>query len=79
MNWVKIEKDRPGTLPPIGEKVLIFDKWGHVRDRELRRIEGAKGWVGEFFTPDGLKPGIDVTHWVKMPELPERRKSGGED
>lgn len=65
--WVKVT---PDTLPPLGERVLTLDKWGHIKDRVLRHIRGA----GEFFTPDGMKPGTDITHWMEMPDMPSARK-----
>lgn len=62
--WISV-KDR---LPEVGERVLTLDKWGHIHDRILyQSVDGSF-----FFRPDGLKPGIDVTHWRSMPELPEK-------
>ncbi len=73
MNWVKIEKDRPETLPPLDDRVLALDKRGHIQDRVMIKITEA-GWSGNYFSPDGAKPIKDITHWTEMPELPEKEK-----
>lgn len=61
--WISV-KDR---LPEIGVRVLTLDKWRHIHDRKLYQYRSG----GLVFTPDGLKPGNDVTHWLPLPEPPE--------
>lgn len=53
------------ALPPLGEKVLIICKWGHVSDSVL-----ASYAPGEppLFRPGGLSPGKDVIFWMPMPK-----------
>ena len=65
--WISV-KDR---LPEVGERVLTLDKWGHIHDRML--YQSVDGFIS--FRPDGLKPGIDVTHWMQLPEPPEMEKT----
>ena len=65
--WISV-KDR---LPEVGERVLTLDKWGHIHDRMLYQF--VDGFIS--FRPDGLKPGIDVTHWMQLPEPPEMEKT----
>lgn len=60
--WISV-KDR---LPAVGEKVLTLSKFGHISDRYLHEYGG-----GLIFSPDGLKPGRDVTHWMPLPEPPK--------
>ena len=60
--WISV-KDR---LPVVGERVLTLDKWGHIHDRALYQYMSG----GVVFSPDGMKPGNDVTHWMPMPEPP---------
>lgn len=61
-------------LPEEGVKVLTLDKFGHIKDRELRYP--MFGGSTAYFRPDGLLPGRDVTHWMQMLEMPEK---GGKD
>lgn len=53
------------AIPPLGEKVLIICKWGHVSDSVL-----ASYAPGEppLFRPGGLSPGKDVIFWMPMPK-----------
>ena len=64
--WISV-KDR---LPETGERVLTFDKWGHIRDRELFMFKS--GFI--CFRPDGLVPVKDITHWMPLPEPPKEDK-----
>ena len=66
--WIPVTE----RLPDIGIKVLVYDKWGHIRDRQLR----AYGTGGYYFTPDGLTPGRHVTHWMLLPEPPKEDNDG---
>lgn len=52
------------ALPGIGERVLIISKFSHISDATLRDF-GAHGTP--VFSPDGLKPGIDVKWWMPIP------------
>lgn len=61
--WISV-KDR---LPELDEKVLTYDKWGHMRDRVYRAYGNGK----PYFTPDGLEAGTDIKYWMPLPEPPE--------
>lgn len=64
MQWVPVTE----RLPEMGVRVLVLDKWGHVRDRELREYRSG----GEsYFAPDGMAPGIDIKFWMPLPRGPE--------
>ena len=65
IDWIST-KDH---LPEVGEMVLTFCKYGHVRDRKLYRFRS--GLV--CFEPDGLFPNKDILYWAPMPPLPLRR------
>lgn len=65
--WISV-KDR---LPEIGEKVLVYSKFGHVSDMTLQRHGGQNGYDVLIFDPHGMKPGTDITHWMPLPEQPE--------
>lgn len=71
--WISV-KD---SLPPLGESVLTRDKRGGIRDRNLRRdLYGNKE---ARFSPDGLLPGKNITHWMPLPKPPaeNREPEGG--
>lgn len=38
-----------------------------MSDRKLYRFDDGK----IAFRPDGMKPGIDITHWMPPPDAPE--------
>lgn len=61
--WIPV-KERP---PEIGVRVLILDKWGHIRDRVYKSYTNGK----PYFYPDGLEPGRDVRAWMPVPEEDE--------
>lgn len=65
--WIGV-KDR---MPEIGEKVLVYSKFGHVSDMTLQRHGGQNGYDVLIFDPHGMKPGTDITHWMPLPEPPE--------
>lgn len=60
--WVPVME----RLPEVGVRVLVLDKWGHVRDRVLREL----GNGGVYFTPDGMVPGADIKCWMCWMPLP---------
>ena len=63
MEWISVKE----RLPENGERVLTLSTWAHVSDRELRTYgDGSKR-----FSPDGLLPGVDITHWMPLPEPPK--------
>lgn len=53
-------------LPDCGVRVLTYSKFKHMSDRKLYRFND--GTI--VFRPDGMKPGIDITHWMPMPDEP---------
>ena len=65
--WISV-KDR---LPEVGQKVLTYSKYGHVSDRTLERHGGQNGYDVLLFSPDGMKPGTDITHWMSLSEPPK--------
>lgn len=60
--WISV-KDK---LPEIGEKVLVYSKFGHVSDMTLQRHGGQNGYDVLIFDPHGMKPGTDITHWMPL-------------
>lgn len=71
-DWISV-KDR---LPDFGTKVLTYSKFGHISDRILNKHVNANGAELLFFSPDGMQPGRDITHWMPLPEPP---KEGNDD
>ena len=61
--WVSVE-DR---LPECDVRVLTYSKFRHMSDRKLYMFDD--GTIA--FRPDGMKPGIDITHWMPQPDAPE--------
>lgn len=61
--WESVEDG----LPDYGVRVLTYSKFGHMSDRKLYRFND--GTI--VFRPDGMKPGIDITHWMPLPDLPD--------
>lgn len=61
--WVSVEDG----LPDYGVLVLTYSKFNHMSDRKLYRFND--GTI--VFRPDGMKPGIDITHWMPLPDEPE--------
>lgn len=51
-------------LPTIGERVLVFTKWGHITDATFTNY-GLD--MEPTFRPDGLKPDVDVKWWMTIP------------
>lgn len=60
--WIPVTE----SLPEYGERVLTYDRYGHIRDRVLRKAGGT-----DLFTPDGLYAKKHITHWMPLPEKPE--------
>lgn len=52
------------ALPPIGARVLVISKWGHVSDGTFAR--GTKKKI-PMFRPDGLIANVDVKWWMPIP------------
>lgn len=53
------------ALPPVGERVLIISKWGHVTAGSLVAYD-PKGPT--LFRPHGLRQDMDVKWWMPMLE-----------
>lgn len=60
---------RRGFLVPFqGVTVLTLDKYKHVASRTRKSyVNGTP-----YFYPDGLEPGRHITHWMPLPEMPEK-------
>ena len=67
IRWRKVG-DRP---PEVGEVILTRDKYGHLRDRTLKRVGKTM-----LFTPDGMEPIRHITHWMPLPEPPKGESNG---
>ena len=63
--WISVKDG----LPEEGEVILTRDKYGHLRDRTLKRVGKTM-----LFTPDGMEPIRHITHWMPMPLAPEDMK-----
>lgn len=61
--WVSVEDG----LPDYDVRVLTYSKFRHMSDRKLYRFDDRT----IVFRPDGMKPGIDITHWMPLPDAPE--------
>lgn len=61
--WVSVEDG----LPDYDVRVLTYSKFRHMSDRKLYRFDDRT----IVFRPDGMKPGIDITHWMPAPDAPE--------
>lgn len=74
--WIPVT---PETMPKAGENVLTLDRFGHIKDRKLTRhaIYNADGTLGVvlLFSPDGLRSGKDVTHWMPLLDAPEEESN----
>ena len=47
--------------------VLTVDRWGHVKDRQLKKY-----FDGDlYFSVDGLIPGKDKKYWMPRLKLPK--------
>jgi len=63
-HWIPCSK----RLPEIGVTVLTLDKYKHVASRTRKSyVNGTP-----YFYPDGLEPGRHITHWMPLPEMPEK-------
>ena len=63
--WIPVTE----RLPEHGERVLTYDRYGHIRDRVLKQLGNT-----ELFTPDGLAAKKHITHWMPMPDAPEEEE-----
>ena len=62
--WISTKK----MLPEEGVPVLTLSRWKHIGDRTLESYSSGV----KLFSPDGLKPVKDITHWMPMPDPPEK-------
>ena len=60
--WIPVTE----RLPEYGERILTYDRYGHIRDRVLRKTGET-----DLFTPDGLEAKKHITHWMPLPEEPK--------
>lgn len=51
-------------LPQEGERVLVISKWGHVSAKTFKSYGQGEP---SLFSPDALKPNVDVKWWMPMP------------
>lgn len=65
--WISVKE----RLPEEGEVILTRDKYGHLRDRTLKRVGKMM-----LFTPDGMEPIRHITHWMPLPEPPKGESNG---
>ena len=65
--WISVKE----RLPEEGEVILTRDKYGHLRDRTLKRVGKTM-----LFTPDGMEPIRHITHWMPLPEPPKGESNG---
>lgn len=72
IRWRKVGEETPKDgLPEEGEVILTRDKYGHLRDRTLKRVGKTM-----LFTPDGMEPIRHITHWMPLPGLPGGENDG---
>lgn len=64
--WIPVTE----RLPEYGERILTYDRYGHIRDRVMRKTGGT-----DLFTPDGLVPKKHITHWMPLPDAPEEEEN----
>ena len=62
--WIPVTE----RLPEPDVPVLTRDRYGNVRNRQLRRFGGEQQ---PLFRPDGLSPVKDVPYWMPLPPAPE--------
>lgn len=77
MEWIKVIEGDNTTLPKVGEKVLVFTKWGHFEVSELYEDKCTK----YEHVKDGLYKKIEVSnifwsgnypvYWMPLPEPPK--------
>ena len=60
--WIPVTE----RLPEYGERILTYDRYGHIRDRVLRKTGKT-----DLFTPDGLVAKKHITHWMPLPDEPK--------
>ena len=62
--WIPVTE----RLPEADVSVLTRDRFGNVRNRQLRCFSGEQQ---PLFRPDGLSPVKDILYWMPLPEVPE--------
>lgn len=65
MKWISVEE----RLPRSGDTVLVYYRRGDYRGVDILRYVAVGRWV----TADLHKK---VTHWMPLPEPPEKEASG---
>lgn len=63
--WIPVTE----RMPELEVPVLVLDQRGNMIVRTLRRLVSDKEAV---FRPDGLAPRKNITHWMALPEAPEK-------
>ena len=63
--WIPVTE----RMPELEVPVLVLDRRGNMIVRTLRRLVSDKEAV---FRPDGLAPRKNITHWMPLPEAPEK-------
>lgn len=63
--WIPVDE----RLPELETPVLVLDRRRNQMVRTLRKLSSDKEPV---FRPDGLAPGKHITHWMPLPEPPEK-------
>ena len=69
--WVSVEE----RLPPLGKNVLVYVYW-HEHCGVYMGWSHNHGWI--VFCGIESRPDMRVTHWMSLPEPPDRRPPEGE-
>lgn len=70
--WISVEE----RLPPREHNVLVVNGHGYVRMRAFWKKEGSK-WT--WISNNGFSRENDITHWMPLPEPPEKKRGNKED
>lgn len=77
MNWVEIIEGDETTLPKVGQKVLVFTKWGEFEISELfphnytKYEEVEDGLFKKLELSANLWNGNYPTHWAELHTPPK--------